>query len=97
MEANTQNFIAQLREVRVNLQDALRNADNFEYKLLGPRPSDKASEAQLKQPAESVASLLSDLTRLSQALMKLTARHHEIVGEFSPVADCPSPTQNRYA
>jgi len=90
------NFISQLREIRSNLQEAVRQADNFEYKLLGPRPAAEGNSAQLKQPTESVSGLLSDIVGLSVRLPKMLDHQHEIIGEFAPKDAC-APAPPRYA
>lgn len=95
MDANSPNLIAQLRNVRSNLSEALLHADNLEYKLLGPRPADTKENAP--KPQESVASLLGDLNRLSLALLRMNQRHHEIVGDLTSDV-CGAPSQPaRYA
>jgi len=83
MEASTQNFISQLREIRSNLRDALSRCENFEQKLLGPRPSDPQGK-EASPAAESVGKILHDIDRLSVRLMAATARPHEIFGELTP-------------
>lgn len=93
----TGNFIAQLREIRSSLQEAVRLADNFEYKLLGPRPSGEATLGQAKQPSESVSSLLADISSLSVRLPKMLDHQHEIVGEFAPKDAGAPATPARYA
>lgn len=90
-----QNFIAQLREIRSNLQEAIRNADNFEYKLTGPRPADTAKNSSPKPP-DCVAVLLNEIGLQSIFLAKLTQRHHEIVGDFTP-DQCGEPAMPRRA
>ena len=92
----TGNFISQLRDVRGNLIEAVRLADNFEYKLIGPRPAEGLAGAP-KQPAESVATLLSDVNSLSLRLAKILTHQHEIVGEFQPKDTCAENPVNRYA
>ena len=92
---DTGNFISQLRDVRANLIEAVRQADNFEFKLVGPRPADGLASAP-KQPAESVGTLLSDLNSLSLRLAKMIDHQHEIIGEFAP-KDCAAPQPARYA
>lgn len=91
----TGNFIAQLREIRSNLQEAVRLADTFEYKLLGPRPAE-GNSAQSKQPTESVSGLLADISGLSLRLPTMLDHQHEIIGEFAP-KDCAPATPVRYA
>ena len=92
------NFVAQLRDIRGNLVEAVRLADNFEYKLVGPRPTPEGSNsAQLKQGAESVTTLLSEITSLSLRLPKMLSHQHEILGEFSPKDECSPQASNRYA
>jgi hypothetical protein len=94
------NFISQLRDIRSNLHEAVRLADNFDYKLLGPRPAE-GNTAQLKQGPDSIASLLTDINALSLRLPKMLEHQHAVIGEFSPKDDCASPQlsapQNRYA
>ena len=89
------NFIAQLREIRSNLQEAVRLADTFEYKLLGPRPAE-GTATQLKQPTESISGLLGDIADLSLRVPKMLSHQHEIIGEFQP-KDCAPPQVGRYA
>ena len=78
----TGNFIAQLRDIRGTLKDALLNAENLEYKLVGPVPS-QVGEKSPPKPIDSVAQILSDIARLSAALLKSTTRPHEIFGDFA--------------
>jgi hypothetical protein len=81
------SFIAQLREVRSNLTDAILAAADLEIKLIGPRPSDAQKSA--KSDSESVGSLLSEIGALSVQLTKILNHSHEIVGEFAvAVAEC---------
>lgn len=80
MEAPTGNFVARLRDIRANLREALLHADNLEFKLVGPRPSD--AKEQAPKPTESVSSMLSEINALSLTLMRTAQRHHEILGEF---------------
>ena len=93
---DTGNFISQLRDIRSNLQEAVRLADNFEYKLLGPRPSGESGLAQGKQPTESISALLGDIADLSLRVPKMLSHQHEIIGEFQP-KDCAPPQAGRYA
>ena len=90
------NFIAQFREIRSTLQEAVNLADNFEFKLLGPRPSGENSLAQAKQPTETVSGFLADISALSLRLPKMLSHQHEIIGEFQP-KDCAPPQVGRYA
>jgi hypothetical protein len=81
-----QSFISQLREIRGTLKEALLNAENFEYKLIGPSPS-QIGEKSNPKPIDCVSQVLGDISRLSQALVKATTRPHEIFGDFAP-KDC---------
>lgn len=91
---NENSFIAQLRDVRSNLQDAMRAADHLENKFVGPRPAESAASTPQKTQ-ESIGSLLSDINGLSVRLTKMLAHQHEIVGDFAGAqADC---TPARYA
>ena len=94
---DTGNFISQLRDIRGNLVEAVRMADNFEYKLVGPRPSPETPGGVSKSTAESVATLLSDIAALSLRLPKMLSHQHEIVGEFQPADECLAAKPARYA
>lgn len=75
--------IAQLQEIRVNLHSALRASEELENKIIGPRPCDPSSP---KPSQECVASLLSDLLSLSDQLLRLGSKQHEVIGNFGPPA-----------
>ena len=83
----TTTFIQQLREIRGTLKETLLNTENFEYKLIGPSPSQVGEKASAPKPTDCVAQILSDINRLSVALLKATTRPHEIFGDFAS-KDC---------
>jgi len=93
--APSPNMIAQLRGVRNTLREAVLNAENLEYKLIGPRPND-AQRGEPPKTADSVAQILGDIERLSLQLLKATTRPHEILGDFAP-KDCAEERPARYA
>jgi hypothetical protein len=95
MDGNGNSFIAQLREIRSNLIDAIRTADNLEYKFVGPRPADGASTP--KPTSESVGSIMAEIGAMSVRLTKMLAHHNEIVGDLGGAELAPPISSNRYA
>jgi len=92
----SQTFISTLRGIRNTLREAVLNAENLEYKLIGPGPT-VAGDKGAPKTIDTVAQVIGDIERLSSQLLKATNRPHEILGDFAPKDVCAENPGRVYA